>query len=718
MSLLAALCLLVPMLQEIAFEQGVFVDDSALAARGRYVAADNVRFARGKAQSRYGNEKFSTSALTGIARGIHAWADNSRIPYLAVGTHLRLYASDQNGIVYDITPVSSFGYLVSPFATDGTTATITVTHASHGLVDTQAVSWPTVTAINGATVTPTTKYAVTVTDANTYTFTADTVSTSAGTPTVSPDYRYYLAPGNLDGLGGQGFGTGGYGSGNYGGGNSGLTLYPRTWSFAFWGKNLIANPRGGAIFEWAPNVTASELVTNAAFTASANWSAGAGWSVGGGNAQASATSSALQQTVSLQIGAWHLLHVVVSVGSGSFNVNVGSTTIQACTATGRYNQPFWNGGSSSALVKIDPAGLTANVTQVSVQVMTSAQRILPSSPSPTTCIFSTAERILVACGINDTSGNFDPMKVGWSDRENNQSWTGTASNLAGAYTLTNGTRIVRGIEGSGENLIFTDTTMYAMRSVPSPDVVYDFTDIGKGTGLISPNAVCVQNGVVYWKAPNGQDYMYAGSFPQPIASNTMRRDFNDNLSWVQQDKIWSAPIGAWNEIQHIYPDVRDGTECSRYNKHQFTDDVWDPGTTAFTCWLDQGVFQYPIAVDTSGYIRYCEKGQSVDGAALSWYITSAKTRQEGGYKQFAINGVQLDAAGLMGGYQLDVLATWKDVRGIFTKTFGPYNANAMSGTVSARAKGQFLQFTWSGTASPSFWRAGADLFDMVADGDR
>lgn len=707
------------MLQEIDFGVGVYVDDSALAARGRYVAANQMRFARGKAQTRYGNEKFSTTALTGIARGIHAWTDNTRTRYLAVGTHLRLFALDQNGIPYDITPVASYGYLTNPFTTDGTTAVIVVAHTAHGLVDTQAVSWPFLTTtVNGATVTPTTKYAVTVTDANTYTFTADSVSTSAGTPTVSPDYRYYLAPGNLDGLDGFGFGTGGFGSGGYGGASTGLSLYPRTWAFAYWGQNLVANARGSIIMEWAPNTTATELLTNPTFTSSASWSSGAGWSIGGGNAQASATSSTLQQAVTLAKGAWHLLHIVTSIASGSFIAVVNSITIAAGTATNRYNQPFFNGGTAAQTLQIVPTALTGNLTMVSLKVMSDAQQILPSAPNPATYIFSTSERILVALGVNDSSGNFDPMRIKWSDQQNNQSWTATGSNQAGGDVLTNGSRIVGGCSANGENLVWTDTCLYAMRRVPDPSVVYDFIEIGPTIGLMGPNAFAVCCDGVRWKAPNGQDYFYNGGSPIPISSNTMRRDFNDNLAWVQQDKVFSATISAWNEVQHIYPDGRDGTECSRYNKHNFVEECWDPGLTAFTCWLDQGVFPYPIAVDTSGFVRYCEKGNSVDGGAFSWYITSAKTAQGSGSKNTTINGIQLDAAGLLGGYQFSALATWKDVRGIHTKTFGAFNANSMSGTISTRIKGEFLQFTWSSsTAAPTFWRAGADLFDVSTGGD-
>lgn len=63
-----------------------------------------------------------------------------------------------------------------------------------------------------------------------------------------------LNSGNID-RGEVGYGRGGYGTGGYGGGP--LTeYYPRTWSFATWGQNLMANPRGKGLYIWTNNTAA------------------------------------------------------------------------------------------------------------------------------------------------------------------------------------------------------------------------------------------------------------------------------------------------------------------------------------------------------------------------------------------------------------------------------------------------------------------------------
>ncbi|MDO8380519.1 hypothetical protein [Phenylobacterium sp.] len=65
-----------------------------------------------------------------------------------------------------------------------------------------------------------------------------------------------LAAGLVDGTGGQGFGTGAYSTGNWSEPSSG-DYFPRTWSLAAWGENLLACPRDGGIYSWTNNTAAA-----------------------------------------------------------------------------------------------------------------------------------------------------------------------------------------------------------------------------------------------------------------------------------------------------------------------------------------------------------------------------------------------------------------------------------------------------------------------------
>lgn len=59
-----------------------------------------------------------------------------------------------------------------------------------------------------------------------------------------------LAAGLADGVGGAGYGTGAFGMGGFSM-PSNVEYFPRTWAMSEWGQDLIACPRGGALYHWA-----------------------------------------------------------------------------------------------------------------------------------------------------------------------------------------------------------------------------------------------------------------------------------------------------------------------------------------------------------------------------------------------------------------------------------------------------------------------------------
>lgn len=710
------------MYQKLPFQPGVHKDDSALEAKGYWVDADKIRFVAGKPETIYGWERASSTSLLGICRGAFTWADNSRNPFAAFGTHLRLYGMDVDGNVTDITPVVTRTSAVSITVTTViSSATITIGWTSHGLVEGQKVKFDTssVASVGGVTVDGT--YVVDAAPAtNSFTATAAQTATSSAGPTAATvNVRIYLAPGQIDGLGGLGYGTGGYGSGGYGGSASGYTLYPRTWSLSQWGQNLIANPRGGGLYEWAPNTSATELVTNGTFTGSATgWTLGAGIAYSSNNIAYTASSGSASQSVTTNAGAWH--EFTIDVGSWSTGsiqcVYNGSNIISAITSNGTYRGVFYAGAGGAATLALTGTNATATVDNVSLQVLTTAN-IITNAPTQVTCSFVTAERTLVACGCPDSNGNFDALRVRWTTTQNNQTWTQAATNLAGSYTLSNGSRIVRGIPGNRENLILTDTAVYAMRYVPDPNVVYSFPEIGSGCGLIGPNAVAQVAGRFFWLSPGGEFYGYDGSYPQPLQC-TLKRDVKDNLAWVQQDKVYAFSNAAKNEVWWLYPDSRDGNECSRYVIYNFIEGHWSCGTFDRTAWTDAGAFQYPLAVDDSGSIWFQEKGFTEDGAARSWSITSAYVDLGDGDTHARFSAIQPDADDLQGGYTVSMTARIHNGQGISERTFGPFDINSNTGKVSIRGNGQEASITFAGNSAPTFWRMGAVRIDLDQTGRR
>ncbi len=700
----------------IAFEPGVRKDDSPLDAQGYYIDANKIRFVNGLPETIYGWEKVTATPLTGMCRGILTWQDRTRNAWAAFGTHLRLYAMDLDGTVTDITPAISHSLSSLNLTTTAASAVVTATGWAHGLVAGQmfALFNPSTPLIDGVTIAG--PYVVgEVLSATSLTFAAaQTAGAGAGPIALMADVTVHLAPGQEDGLAGLGFGTGGYGVGGYGGGASAFDVFPRTWSFDQWGQNLLASPRGEGLYEWAPHTAAAELVTNGSFSTFAGWLAAAGWSAGAGFAAytANGSAAALEQSIATETGAWHLLSLNVTVLAGTLTPIVAGVTVGAgITATGNYRLPFFAGGGDQTLRIFKDAAAGGVVRDVSAQVLTTAQRVT-GAPTAIGSMFVTAERIVVACGSN-LDGAFDPLQVDWSDAEDNQHWTPSSVNLAGGATLPSGGRIVRGMAGARENAIWTTEALWVMRYSGNPNSVYDFIEMGRGCGLIGPNAAAQISGVWYWMTPAGAFYAYGGAAPQML-NCTLSRDVKDHLAWVQGDKVYASRVIGKNyaEVWWFYPDSRDGNECSRYVVYDTLGRTWSCGTFDRTGYGDATVYQFPISVDAGGAVWFHEKDFTADGGPRSWSITSAFNQRPDG--QIVINGVRPDHDDLQGGYTLTFRSKIRNVRGASSRTYPAVGMTSATGEVSVRIKGEQVGFTVAGNAAPTFWRQGALEMDIVA----
>jgi len=405
----------------------------------------------------------------------------------------------------------------------------------------------------------------------------------------------------------------------------------------------------------------------------------------------------------------------LSVAAGSLEAVCGGAAIGAAiTATGNYRRPFYAAGGVTAFRLAKDASFAGSVHDVSVKVLTTGQ-LVPGAPTQVGSMFVTAERIVVACGSN-LDGAFDALQIDWSDAEDHQNWSPTSANLAGGYTLPAGGRIVRGMRGARENVVWTLDTLWAMRFNGDPSSVYDLIPMGSGCGLIGPNAAGEIGGVWYWMTPTGAFFAYGGSQPVMLAC-TLARDLADNLAKVQGDKVYCSRLVGKNyaEIWWFYPDMRDGNECSRYVVYSPSESangpVWSCGTFDRTSYIDATVFPFPLAIDTAGKVWYHEKDFTEDGGPRSWRLVSAYNKDPGA-DALIVDAVKPDAASLQGGYTITWTTRNRNAKGIFNRTYPAKNVSASTGQVSRRVKGEMAQATFAGTSAPAFWRMGAMLYDV------
>lgn len=712
------------MKKRIGLLPGIIKDDSELVARTRFVRADKIRFNRGLAETIGGWEPASSTVMgdAGVTRGILTYADNSRNKWAALGSDRGLWAMDTDGTLYDITPVIERGELSSAFATVNGSTLVEVRDDAHGLIATQKVKLTATSSVANLTIDGE-FYVSSVLTSSTYTITTSSANaTSSGQGGTIIDYEYFLQPGNLHSLSALGYGTGPYSGGGYSQQSSASALDARTWSLAPWGQNLLTNCPGKQIFEWAPNTSNSELVTNGNMSSSVGWTQGSGWTVDGTQASA-VTASTIQTSVTCRQGAWHLLDFDVStVAASNVSPMLGTSSIGAAiTSAGTYKRAFFSGAGGSQTLKFDGHGaFTGKLDNVSVKVLKTGHPLPSPAPQTANGVFVTPERIAGAWGIPDENGNTDPLRIGWSDQENNLDWNASAGNVAGYFVLSHGSRVQKVIVGNGENLVGTDTAAYSMRFVPNPAVVYRFDLIGSGCGFAGPNAGTQLNGLFYWVTDQGEFYRYAGGTITPLQC-PLSRHFKDNLSPQQKAKIYAFAISAKEEIWWIYPDVRDGLECSRYIIHNVLEPdpnaAWCEGTFDRSAMADAGIFEYVLATDLTGKPWYHEKSDSSAGSPRDSYLESGWFDINDGDSHIAINGIIPDFEGLMGGLTI-TLKTRLYPNDPNERTYGPKNVTGATQKIDFRAQGRQAKIIVEASDAPSWWRWGALAFEIEVTGVR
>lgn len=255
----------------IAFPPGIYRNGTEYQSKGRWYDGNLVRFLDDTIRPIGGWRQKSAAAVTGKARAILTWQDNSRLSWAAIGTHAKLYAMSRSGVLSNITPYRATGTLGSnPLQVFIGTPQVRVTHVSHGNLAGDTIVIAGATAVGG--ITPNGTFAVTsVVDADhyEYSFTSN-ASSNANGGGASVTYKYEIHPGHGDAIAGGGYGTGAYGTGTYGTprADSSDIQDVTVWTLDTFGEYLVAcNADDGKIYQWQLNTSAVAAVLSGAPTA-------------------------------------------------------------------------------------------------------------------------------------------------------------------------------------------------------------------------------------------------------------------------------------------------------------------------------------------------------------------------------------------------------------------------------------------------------------------
>ena len=402
-------------------------------------------------------------------------------------------------------------------------------------------------------------------------------------------------------------------------------------------------------------------------------------------------------------------------GAGGFGVGTTQPSVPGTAITttdwtlDNFGQDLIACPAGGAIYYWDPSGQLQN-----------AQIVGGNGPLVNSGIFvAMPERQVIAYGSSFTLSP-DPMLVRWSDIEDFTQWVATPTNQAGSYRIPTGSKIVAGIQGPQQGLLWTDLDLWAMQYI-GPPFVYGFNKIGSNCGAISRHCTGQLNGAIYWMSQK-QFFMSMGSGPQTIPCPVWDVIFqNINTSYLY--KVTCGVNSQFNEVTWYYPSAS-STENDSYVKYNTVLQQWDYGSLGRTAWIDQSVLGSPIGAGSDNYLYQHEVGNdAANGTQTTAMLSSFQT----GYFQLneADNLIFIDQIWpdmKWGTYSGNPNATVQitfyvtNYPGDTPVAYGPYTMTQATEYISVRIRARLMAFNISSSDVGTFWRLGAIRYRYQIDG--
>ena len=724
------------MLQKLNFLPGFNKQLTPTQAEGQWVDGDNVRFRYNTPEKIGGWQQLGPNEMTGSARAMHHIVNKGGIKFSIIGTNRILYAYS-GGVFYDIHPIKSTTTLTSAFSTTNGSPTVTITFATgHGLAPGDIILLDNFTAITGSNYSASDfddkKFMVTSTPTNT-TITVTMPSNESGSgATTSGGIRVqiYYPVGPAEQL--PGFG---YGLGSWGGEVS----------------NPLTTTLNGALGD------------NTAGTG------GSGTSV----TLVSTTNFPSTGTNFVKVGTEEISYTGVS-GNNLTGITraVRGTTRAAhsngATVTNTSDFVAWGEAASGDLV-IDP-GLWSidnfgdNVialihngqvfewdSNLSNATATRATIISGAPTASRDMLVSTPDRHLVFFGTETTIGDQstqDDMFIRFSDQENINDYTPTATNTAGTQRMADGSRIIGAVRGRDAIYVWTDTSLFTMRFVGAP-FTFAFAQVGTNCGLIGMNAALEVDGAAYWLSDNGF-FKYSGNLE---TMTCLVEDFVfDDINTTANQLINAGLNNLFGEITWFYcssgSTIVDRSVTYNYAESAPQRPIWTTGSLARTTWVDSAVFGLPHGTsynasgtssdcvgNTDGATTYYQHETGTDQVTSSATTTIAAniesgdfdiTRGEGGGADLRGDGEFImkirrfipDFLSQTGNTQVTLQLRDYSNSSQASSPLGPFTITSSTTKIDTRARGRSVALKVANTGSAQDWKLGSFRLDIQPDGRR
>jgi hypothetical protein len=723
------------MLQKVNFLPGINKQVTPTGAESQWIDCDNVRFRYGTPEKIGGWKQLGADNVTGAARALHQFTNSLGRKYSIIGSNRILYAYS-GGVFYDIHPIKSTTTLSNAFSTTNGSTEVTINFSGdHNIQAGDIVLLDNFSAITnsnfGASDFDDIRFmATTVPTSSTITITMPSNESGSGaTQSGGIRVRHYYRVG--PDVQAQGFG----------------------WSLGSWGGEAV----------------------------------GAYTTVLSGDINASTTSITLNDASQLPssgtnfilIGTEEISYTGISTNTltgvtrGVRNTTAATHT-SGDTVTNTSDYVAWGEAASGDLI-VDPGmwsidnfgdkaiclivdGEVFEWNSAATNATDSRATIISGAPTASRhMLVSTPDRHLVFFGTETTIGDKstqDDMFVRFSDQEDINTYTPTATNTAGTQRLADGSRIMGGIRGRDAIYVYTDTALFLMRFVGQP-FTFAFVQVGTNCGLVGKNAAVEVDGAAYWMSENGF-FKYAGALQ---SLPCLVEDFvYDDINLDSGNQMISAGLNnLFGEIMWFYPTANSGVVnkmvCYNYFDSQPQRPVWTVGTLSRTAWADSAVFGNPHALEydadgvegatsstyvqgnTDGISTYYQhetgtdqvKGGSV--SAITGTITSGdfditQSRQEGvtlrGDGEFIMKIRRFipDFVSQTGNTRVTLNLKNYSNDTAASSSLGPFTISSSTTKVDTRARARAIALKIENTSTAQDWKLGTFRLDVQADGRR
>ncbi len=695
-------------LVEYSFLPGIDKQDTTAGAENRWIDSDNVRFRYGLPEKVGGWSSLVSDSVTGVARKLHAFVDLNGNRYVALGTDkfLLLYFEGQ---LFDITPLKAT-LSSSTIATTNASAICTITTStSHSLEPGDIVLLDSVTLPGGTgfSASDFEDKLFQVTSVPTPTTFTITQSSNAGA-TVSTGGSIAVKPYEKVGPAAQSYGYG-FGISQWNGSVPGAAT---------------SNLDGALLNDTAGTGGSGTSITLDATT----------------NFSSSGRILVENELISYAgVSSPNLTTITREVDGTSKAAHADGTSVVDAT-----NFSDWGEAVLASEVTLEPGLWSGAATPLTTRASTSTSSFSTAN-NPTASrltLISPTTRHLCHFGTETTIGTTttqDDMFIRFSNQEDINSYTITATNSAGDFRLQDGTKIISAIKAKETILVFTDNALYTMKFVGAP-FTFSFEQVGTNCGLIGKNAVVEVDGAAFWLSPNGF-FMFDGTVKSLPC--TVEDFVYNNFDTTKGQQVAAGINNLFTEVIWYYPSqgssFNDKYVVFNYGESsssRMPGGIWYTGTESRTSWIDaivypkpygtkydstaNGTFPAVVGQDGLGQTKFFEHEVGTDQVNEdgSTTIVTSFVKSYDIDIELAMRRFVPDFKALTGNAKVSLGVKRYPQESDTTTALSPFTITSTTIKKDTRARGRFVNVKIENDSSGEEWRFGTLRLDIQGDGRR